>query len=113
MRDLHTVYSFPVPYSCWRIVLPLRFTRVYANNSFLYVVSKKYDNYTSKFGDSWLGQISVGDVLSSVDGLPVNVWEEQNVNVFGGSNQEGGFARVIEGLSFRYAYKLKRNKTLV
>jgi hypothetical protein len=79
----------------------LRFTRVYANNSFIYVVSKKYDNYTQKFGKSWLDEISVGDVLSSVDGLPVNVWEERNINFFGGSNPEGGFARAIEGLSFR------------
>ena len=74
---------------------------MYANHSHLYVVSKKYTEYTDKFGGDWLNKIAVGDVLSSVDGVAIGEWEKEVVGLFSGANEEGGYARAIEGLTFR------------
>lgn len=68
------------------------------------MVSKKFPEYTDQFGKGWLDKIEVGDVLSSVDGVGITAWEAEMVNFFGGSNEEGGYARAIEGLTFRYAF---------
>ncbi len=66
------------------------------------MVSKKYEQYTDKFGKGWLDKIEVGDVLSSVDGMATSLWVERVVRTFGGANEDGGYARALEGLTFRY-----------
>ena len=101
LRDLHQTYSFPVPYSCYRTIIPLQFSRVVSNHTHLYVVSKKFDEFTNVFGKGWLDKINIGDVLSSVDGVAIDTWINKNLARFSGANTEGGYARAIEGLIYR------------
>ena len=101
-RDLQQQYNFPAPFSCKSILIPLEFTRVgdLNDSSYIYAVAHKFELY-SKFGEGWLDQIKIGDVLQSVDGVFIENLDLELKELLYTSNRDSVIARWIEKLTWR------------
>lgn len=107
LNDLQQQYVFPGPYSCYRLVIPLEFIRIRAetDDKYNYAVISKVDYY-EKFGEGWLDDINIGDVLSSVDGILLQNLEFEHPELFLGNNRDAVIARWIQGITYK---SLKNN----
>ncbi|KAJ3089935.1 hypothetical protein HK102_005129 [Quaeritorhiza haematococci] len=106
-RDLHTVYQFPRPYRCYTAVWPLAFALVESDdlvgNPQAAVKSLPRQELRDRFPSSSLSQISIGDVLVSINGLTVKELYEKFKHVAAGANTFGGHRSVLGYFTYRSA----------
>jgi len=107
VNDPQQEYVFPPPHSCFRVVIPIEFTRIKGGNDSLYyyAVKSKTDVYR-KFGNGWLDEIQLGDILTSVDGVLIKNLALDYPELFSGNNRDAQVARWIKALTYR---SLKNN----
>ena len=107
IRDLHTGYGFPTPYSCFTAMLPFTLTpavdnsgeNVIAVNSVL-----KTDPIIALIPDA--KKISLGDVLISFDGVLAREAALEMAKTAAGANDAAWFKRGVSRLASRPGYRM-------
>jgi hypothetical protein len=104
LRDFHTTYSLPAPYSCYRAVYPLEFELIDSKdilNEPLVAVKSfsipKVLDYAPELNQT----VNIGDILVSFNGKPFKQLYEETRHISGGSNHYGGMRSVLNLISFR------------
>lgn len=96
-RDGHLKFFFPKPYACYASMMPFSLVEVFAPDAEHAVVVKSLRS----FAGSLEGVPRVGDELVSYAGMPVQQAIEEQIAMYGGANNSGGYAQALYTLTVR------------
>ena len=97
LRDLHTNYSLPKPFSDHFAFLPFQVESYVKNNKRQFLVTNTMEDYKNIFPATF----KPGVDITYWNGVPMERAVEINANKNAGSNSAASFARGLESMTFR------------
>ncbi|KAJ3077638.1 hypothetical protein HK102_005071, partial [Quaeritorhiza haematococci] len=105
LRDFHTNYFLPGPYSCYRAVYPIEFTLIdsddLANNPQVAVKALSSFPEVLEMAPDVAKKVRRGDVLLKMNGKTFGELYNEFQNITGGANKFGGHRSALGFISFR------------
>lgn len=100
LQDLHTSYHYPKPHACYRSFLPISFKEALNSNASKVVAVHLVNDKPEVLNLlSTPLSISPGDILRSIDGIPVYELIEANKAISSGANSDAITQRAVGLLS--------------
>ncbi|KAJ3380463.1 hypothetical protein HDU92_005960 [Lobulomyces angularis] len=107
LRDFHTNYYTPAPYSCYRAVYPLTFELIHSDDPVKNPVAavSAFSTFPEvvELGGAELKKVKLGHVLVSINGLSLTELYEKYKHLGGGANLFGGLKSVLSLFEYRNA----------
>ena len=104
LRDFHTNYLMPKPYSCHVVLWPLVFDLVQSSDLVQYpkVAVKSFSRIPQVMNYTDIKEkVQIGDVLVKYNGKTFKEYFDEHKSVTGGANSYGGQRSVLNYLSYR------------
>lgn len=103
LRDFHTKYYMPAPYACYGIAYPLTLSLAHSddlvNNPIVFVKSfSDYKDVMKLTSSAGIGQVQIGDIVVSINGMSIAQLYTAYASVTGGANEFGGQRALLNNL---------------
>lgn len=95
LRDLHTAYVMPAPYSCVMVAFPFRFELILNGDRWTPHVSGFMSDNITSLNPQARELISVGDELVSIDDRSFEEYIAEEIDVLGGANSFGLVSSIL------------------